>query len=133
MNASIYITTFASELANFFIPPFAFYIFGLQILYSLSTCKVASSIIFPLITSFIRPITELHQIYSKQNVPKLTSCQRTRTSFQPGSVDRRPAREWRPFLSAEVPRRITLCLNSPACRDKKDEYGCLSFFHAALA
>lgn len=133
MNASIYIMAFASELINFFTPPFAFYTFCLQTFYSLCTCKVASSIIFPLITSFIHPITELHQIYSKQSLPKLTSCLRTSTSFQPGCVDRRHTREWRPFLSAEVPRRITLCLNSPACHDKKDEYRWLSFFHAALA
>lgn len=56
-----------------------------------------------------------------------------RTSFQPGCVGRRPGREQRPFLSAEVPARITLCLNSPACHHKKDAYGWLPFFHTALA
>lgn len=56
-----------------------------------------------------------------------------RTSFQPRCVGRRPGREWRPFLSAGVPRRIALCLNSPACHHKKDAYGWLPFFHTALA
>lgn len=143
--------TFAPELANFFIPPFAFYIFCLQIFYSISTCKVASSITFPLITSFIHAITELPQIYTKQNLPKLTRMKLglwfffpsfssspllfkvKRTSFQPGCVGRRPGREWRPFLSAEVPMRITLHLKSPAGHHKKDAYGWLPFFHTALA
>lgn len=69
--------------------------------------------------------------HSSSFSPRLFKVQRT--SFQSGCVARRPCREWRPFLSVEVPRRITLCLNSPACHHKKEAYGWLPFCHTALA
>ena len=142
--------TFCPELENFFIPPFTFYIFRLQVLYSTTTCKVASFITFPLITNFIHHITEYPQFYMKQEVPILTRMKSIlyffpsyssspwlfkakRTSFQPGCVGRRSSNEWRPYHAAEVSRRITLCLNSPARHHKQDAYGWLTFFHTALA
>lgn len=140
--------TFAPELANLFIPSFACDIFLLQIFYSISPNRVSSSIAILLITSFIHPITEVPQIYMKQNVPKLTRMKSDFSSVisllpcclrlgqpvsnQP-SVGRRPGRKWRPFLFAEVPGRIMLCLNRPSCRHKKDAYGWLLLFCTALA
>lgn len=141
MYVSIHITDLCPWASEFLY-------FSLQMFYSTSTCKIASSIIFPLIMSFIYHITELPQICMKQNVLKVTriklilhifstvpprSFKVQRTSCQPGCVGRRPYREWRTFLSVEVPRRITLCLNSPACHDKKEAYGWLTCCHAALA
>lgn len=65
MYASIHITDLRPWTSEFLY-------FSLQMFYFTSTCKIASSIIFPLIMSFIYHVTELPQICMKQNVLKVT-------------------------------------------------------------
>lgn len=74
---------------------------------------------------------EVRLFPSYSSLPLLLKIRRA--SFQPSYVGRRSGREQRPFLFAEVPGRIMLCLNRPSCHHKKDAYGWLLLFYTALA
>lgn len=141
MNASIYITDLCPWDGEFLYSSFCLlHILLANVLFHtyLQSCFIT----FPLITSFIHPITELPQIYTTSAqthqdevrfiiffplLPLLPCCLREPASSQA---------VWAGDLvgngghSAEVPRRITLCLNSLACHHKKDAYGWLPFFPA---
>lgn len=148
MNASVYITDLCPWAGKFISSFFVCDIFWLQIFYSISPNKVSSSIEFLLITSFIHPITELPQIYVKQNVPKLTRMkpelflrsysspplllQIRRTGFQLSSVDRRPGRKQRPFLFCRSAWEHH-ALFKLSCHHKKDAFVWLLLFYTVLA
>lgn len=147
MHLSVSLTS-APELANLFIPSFARDILWLQILYSISPNKVSSSTEFLLLTFPYTPLLSYpkstwnkmfpnspgwSQIFSPSYSSPSLLLKIRRASFQPSCGGRRSSREQRSFLFAEVPRRIMLCLNRPSCHHKKDAYGWLLLFYAALA